>query len=309
MSYITLDDMNCYYEMLEKKKDSGEYYVKKSAKAIHYCSTDSFLVFIKDYLTGETIMREGKEYKYLTFFASHLRYLNDRNEYIKAFQKLKKELLDEKDSLNEDIFVACFSQGDDNLTQWKYYGKDTGLAIEFEIDNVMLNYCNKDKAIYDMKFCPRSVVYHDQIDILNCLKASRLEGISRNPADVGQAFIPFWKDSSFKDELECRIALYNIMTSSGKQISKTQYRSSGGLIKPFIEMKMFLMTPEGQSKLPIKNICVGPGQNQVYVFNAVYRMLEPDPKLVEEFYLDVNEKTTSNGIKIVKSQVPFVGLA
>ena len=227
-----------------------------------------------------------------------------------ALKKLKETLIDDRNELNEEIYVACFSEAEDDLTQWKYYGKDCGLAVEFDLDNVKLNYCNLEKAKYDMMFDPRKVEYDKPETVTNCLKASKGEVLKRTASNVAQAMIPYWKDHNFIAEAESRIALYNVYdveNGEQKKVSSTKYRLSGELIKPYIEMIMFLNSEEGKKRLPIKSVCIGPGHNQKYILNAVYRILEPEENEINSTDTDdMTEIETTNGIIIKRSLVPFL---
>ncbi len=110
----------------------------------HYTSIEGFLLMMRD-------IQDKKCY----LFPGNIRYQNDSAEIqegvsiIKKLTGSKKEFesdtveqidnhLREKmfealDQLNNnDFYISCFSMERDLLEQWKYYGKDCGLSIEFD---------------------------------------------------------------------------------------------------------------------------------------------------------------------------------
>ena len=138
----------------------------------------------------------------------------------------------------------------------------------------------------------------------------------------GFSLIPYMKNHNFKGERESRIVLYNLRKSKrGTDASSAQYRISQGMFKPYLEMRLFLNNAKGQKTLPIKSITVGPGINADKICYSLSQMLEPQKTRALRYMDDINKKcrpkpgrkkderklvyTTSNGIEIYKSSVPF----
>ena len=327
----------CYLEKLKEHRKNSERkitggdprkFIRISPEAIvHYCSLESFKCFVDDFLNGKRITREidGKnvELAYLTFFATHIRYLNDEQEF-KEGKSILKDINGGKDpDINDEIYVACFSDSADNLTQWKYYGSDCGIAIEFETDKVFLNYCdvdeNKDYEDCDVEFCPIEVMYENHFEKAKALKET--DKLSLSGDKVSQSIIPYLKNGYFKDERESRIVLYNIIDSEGNPLSQSLYRVSGGILKPYIKMKIF-QKRENKDFLPIKSVTVGPGNNADKVCNAICQMLETPFYCYKQRFVDDIDNTckadghytddmrklvykTSTGIEVYKSAAPF----
>lgn len=95
-------------------------------------------------ITGFFKMLENIKDKECYLFPGNLMYQNDSNEFIEginSIKNLKKDIEDPNvldaidkslNNLNNNIYIACFSSQRDLLDQWKYYGKDCGLSIEFD---------------------------------------------------------------------------------------------------------------------------------------------------------------------------------
>lgn len=101
----------------------------------HYTSIDGFLLMMED-------IREKKCY----IFPGHTRYQNDIQELSEGVSYIKQsisQITDEQvaeriqENLNEldnNIYISCFSSDRDLLEQWKYYGSNCGLSIEFDFE-------------------------------------------------------------------------------------------------------------------------------------------------------------------------------
>lgn len=311
-----LDELLTYYD--EKFK------CYKPKKVVHYCTIDTFYKIVEPYINKEYLHRiddnDDLEYeaKAIRFFATDLLFLNDKAEY-----KLGKEIVEHEAGITgtsgaEALYLACFCDDSDSLTQWKYYGKDYGLAVEFDTEDVMLNYCDicgcndpkkteKYPRSHDIAFMPFNVYYcdldsYDKEYIKKLLPTEEeLRTISLETAKLG--LIPYIKHKAFKDEHESRITLYHCETN-GKNCSSNKLRSSG-VIKPYIEMRIFYGNKKAQKLIPIKSVTIGPCRDQSLVFTSVYHLLEEDYSKKGIDVEDLDFVTTSGGIKIIKSKVPF----
>ncbi len=317
------------YEIL----DISEYYERqfsryKPNKAVHYCNTDTFYKIVEPYINDESLPRSsgGKTYKAkcIRFFASDMLFLNDQEE-----RRIGKTLVNrvvssevgiEIAETEEEMFIACFCNDTDNLTQWKHYGKDCGLAVEFDMKDVVMNYCEtcccgKDVVKYpkrhDLAFAPYNVFYcnpsedkftYNKERLLSMLPSeAKLTSIAKKTAEL--SVIPYIKHDAFRDEKESRIILYHSQSDNGV-CSLTKYRS-GSVFKPYLEMRLFYDSTKAEKKIPIKSVTIGPASNQDLVFRSVYHILERNPMLMNRDVSKLNFITTSEGIKIIKSKIPF----
>ncbi len=308
----------------------------KPEKAVHYCNFDTFNKIITPFVQGDTMERiDGKTFlpykaKYITFFATDINYLNDREEY-NIGKKNVESVAGALANDSEELFVACFCDKTDNLTQWKYYGKNAGLAVEFDTEGVSINYCDncKCKKIgkkneypqhHDIRFMPFNVFYCVRADEANPDEKREirrrikkmlpdeyeLSSITEQTAKLG--IIPYIKHEAFEDERESRIILYH-SGHGKKRCSSTKYRTAN-MIKPYLEMRMFYGSEVAKKHIPIKSVTVGPCPEPNLLIRSIYHSLEEDLVKRERYISDdeINRHgyvKTSGGIKIYKSTVPF----
>ena len=112
-------------------------------KYFHYTSLESCINMLK-HTDGE-----------FEIWASHLSFLNDKEELINGMKLIDRKVEDlllskgdtlsdwieeyqegrmNEDNLLDDIYVVCFCSKRSLLSQWKYYGKNSGIAIEYNLD-------------------------------------------------------------------------------------------------------------------------------------------------------------------------------
>ena len=326
MAYIDLETYLSYIEPVRYYYTGPKRY--KHASVYHYCSIDSFLKIIDPYINREKdpLIRNDVPLLYCSFIATHIRYLNDEQEYKEGKELLEKLVhKNSKKALktpNDEIYVACFCDNPDNLTQWKYYGSNSGIAIEFSTKNVYLNYCNQVNYSpeFDIRFKPFDVFYDNHMEAINYFNS--LDRRMCSEYAQNQALIPYMKNHNFDGERESRIVLYNLKKSKrGKPASTAQYRISQGIIKPYLGMRLFYKGSEAEKNIPIKSVTVGPGINADKICYSLCQLLEPEKTKTINYIDDINEKckpkkgsvgderkliyTTTNGIEIYKSAVPF----
>lgn len=93
-------------------------------------------------ITGALLMLKDIQNKKCHLFAGNMMYQNDKNELREGIEivkgiettedEYKKIVVECINDLNDNIYISCFSSQRDLLEQWKYYGKDCGLSIEFD---------------------------------------------------------------------------------------------------------------------------------------------------------------------------------
>lgn len=270
-------------------------YLVKPERFIHYTSVQCFQAMLKPYAEEEK--------DYVLLFPSNAQFLNDSSEFKTGYNLVKSKygLLASEHNisgnllLRDDAFTVSFCGEEDLLSQWKYYGKSSGVAIEFDFSDDPCNFLwcmikpdGKKEWAYDvalaLELSPRAVIYgkarqgevfkkimewiKDQIDDINSSQRSA----------IINGFIPFCKDISFSEEKESRLLFYPINQNGPLNAIKTpqKYRSTEVKIIPQFECRLSYRKTRSkeQSPIPIKNIMIGPGYNQTVVFNSVIDMLE-----------------------------------
>lgn len=312
------ESRNLLYELGRLEKSN-----QAKLKYYHYTSINGVLGIFKDFIEAqEQTGIKGIENNFPTtckFYASNIRFLNDAEEYKEGEEFLKKKGI-ENIKIHENIYSISFCKTLDLLSQWKWYGKDSGIAIEFDLDNIdyiwYYQICDGEKVeLTDNRLKPIAVkytlnekehFYQDIVDELNWgnddekLSNEKLEKLKK-------VFIPFCKNIGFAEEGESRLIFqtYNRIQNSDEEnnfdngLAKLLYMIGGrpnnifdinyvvaanGVAKPTLTVKF-----KHKSDLSIiKSLTVGPGQNQQLIFNALIHIFDRENY---HFYDDATDIT------------------
>ena len=173
-------------------------------------------------------------------------------------KEVAKIVLDKLDGDSKPpIYVACFSEDEDSLSQWRAYGGGQGISISF--DTSMFEEKNRME-----EGRLSSVVYCDEVDrdeingnIMSIIGdyfsvASFLVGdYSDNMKTLERSLLSFlakFKHEAFRDEKEWRI----IDTSDRNAL----FRVRGSALVPYVALR------NGKKCLPVVKVTVGPGFDQ-----------------------------------------------
>ena len=275
--------------------------------------------------------------------ASQLRFLNDSEEYVEgkkyyenfkiefkkqlaeyiggttvpdnkygAIKSLIKSGEDGKDG-NQDIYSISFCGDGDLLSQWKYYGKNSGIAIEFDFNEAkfVIGDLREDISLcgeldeYAFEVSPLKVAYTKDEKVRLFARSSLIRNLIDGKLTVqeplGDIFIPYCKIVQFKEETESRM-VFQPCNFCQDYVKKpiVGYTVSEGKIKPFIPITFFK-----ENGNIIKSITVGPGINQNLIYNALIHIFHPEEFCFEEGIIEKESK--QNKIKIKKSEIPFRG--
>lgn len=282
-----------------------------------------------DFEAGQKIISGCKE-NTCELWASQLSFMNDAQEFQNGLNLIIAQLTDnpgvksrlpknivkdfiegsENEDLYRDIFLICFSMNNNSLTQWKFYGKNCGVAIEFD-----LRKCKYKGFIADVKkfkggkaHLPYKVIYDDdtKIKIIDKLIDYALEQYKYEKNDEDRernlkinleylyAICPLFKHEHFSEEKECRLLFWPTYKRSS-EISITNYpklfnyRMRNGILLPYMKIKLKLDVSHGPI---IPSIMVGPGQKQNLILSG---------------FEYLNRKALNEDIYIEHSETPFRG--
>lgn len=308
-------------ELYDSKNQLLDYY--------HYTDLNGVLGIFHNYIVCDRI--ENKAIRNCCIKANDIRYLNDSKEYLEGKKALETlinkcetkfknnelpdwgKLLNEEKELKNDkpesLYNISFCGDGDLLSQWEYYGKDSGVAIKFNFKDA---YCFIGDAINPKdikKIIEDSDFYFDKANPIPVGYTT----LEKNRLFIGSCFIsenyemypskdiiPYCKNEMFKEEKESRLIFRidgNIHSSVKQPV--WDYSISEGKIKPFIPIQFF--TKEGNI---IESLTVGPGINQHLIFNALIHIFDGESKFENE---TAEEHECQSGIKIKKSKIPFRG--
>lgn len=325
---------------------SRDFIVPEKEKFYHYASIDAV-----------RSMLQHKEQTY-TMWASHLSYLNDSEEFdngerlifnalkryinksmcvakeadniifrqivrkfIKAAQRADKDIsIDGEVIFNRNIYILCFCLEGNSLNQWKYYGKESGVALEFNLRSCKFSGidCNNHNKTMDIK--PYKVIYKDDEkkailqEAIEDAYQKFLSGSEDRERDLLHTLAniyglcPLFKHKDFEDEKECRLIfrpLYGYSKTPKDVRTLVKYRNRDGILLPYMEIKM--QTDADCAEPVIKNIIIGPGENQELLYKSMRHFvinMGIFDKYIKEDYSNVQEILDSH---IIKSRTPFRG--
>lgn len=288
----------------------GDLYIREKIssglkqKYYHYTTPEAVLGIFKDYIDNGC---DGNIVS-CSLRASHLRFLNDAQEYNDGIQWIQDRLGKKIDGSYDQVFSISFCGEGDLLSQWKWYGKHSGIAIEFDADKINYKYWScKDSALpdTDIQTKPLLIKYTDDeklkyyTDILDYNSENKLNRNSDNI--ISNLLVPFCKDKGFAEEKESRLVFYTFDSIEHGLDFKVKYFVSNGIIKPTLTVEF--LSSNGIDNI-VKSFIVGPGQNQNLVFNALVHIFD---RSNFDFNDSKVEHHCKNGINILKSSIPFRG--
>lgn len=218
-------------------------------------------------------------------WATHINFLNDKKEFIDALNEFKKQtenlrpkvrtptvtvpphgsmtensptkiyddVLEFLQIMETVVYVTAFSEKPDQLSQWRgYCANGAGFSIGFnlaKLKELLKRAPGTDillkKCIYD----PR--IKKAKMELI--IKAAESTNLRDRHFDTlvskMMMIAPFFKDESFKEEREWRLAFI----PGGENL----FREGDTLIIPYVEFDL----KDENGKLPIDNIVIGPTLN------------------------------------------------
>lgn len=196
-------------------------------------------------------------------------------------------------TLAGDQYVSCFSESDDDLSQWRAYARTPpGFALGFDPKALAAAATAEDFDLVPCEYClptQKNAVAKVVLERYAALRAQSGFDENTNPSAIISKFYNEtimtickqllsecvrYKSSAFKDEKEHRV-ISRPRLAGGKVFTNVQYRQSGSLIVPYVPWKIS----------PLRFVLIGPGPHADDVVAVVKRMCP--------------------GIEVGKSAVPF----
>ena len=251
-----------------------------------------------------------------------------------------------------DVFALSFCTKGDSLYNWITYAKEAGVSIEFDFSQftfidfdlrkkkpIMIKHgvrkelfgtiCSFSESI------PRIIRYVDEGDenidkIITGFIDSVLREIEKeeNRNTIRAVFwgyiiklfdiIPFIKSQEFINEEEVRVTFrpkIDYFKTNNNQYKEIQnivnFRMRNNLIIPYLKIGW-----ESVDKLlyPIRSITVGPGKNQLAIFQSVIQFIETQNENIiptrdntkEGHLINSGIYQTKNDIKVKLSRIPYI---
>ncbi|NNM56240.1 DUF2971 domain-containing protein [Acidocella sp.] len=245
-------------------------------------------------------------------YVSHVRYLNDISEVTHgqelAANALRKmatkprfggfsKILEHAAGLIlknvvKDYFVASFSRVGNDLTQWRSYGKESGVCIEFDLSAphsfvhfhagslARAVYRSGDKLRLTLFWVQRYLAeYRAELNRSHSLPDWAHEAYAKSLTRKLEYEFSRFKHDCFSSEQEIRLII-----SGDEPIHRPRrYRTSGRFIIPYYHASDTTLREDGTicidgtviecPKLPVASVTVGPMQNQSLCAQSVQEFL------------------------------------
>ena len=185
----------------------------------------------------------------------------------------RKEYLEKLDAAlreppREGVYICCFCEEDDDLSQWRAYGAD-GNGVSIQIDtNAFVNHTGSHPfgflAIWNVQYGKAR-----QEEIMRRALEKTFEQFSQLPADqiarkakdVIDFFIPTFKHEGFAGENEWRM----IFVPSPASPVKPRYRARRDMLIPYYSLKDLVLSlgvAKDTWRLPIRKVRIGPSRHR-----------------------------------------------
>ena len=260
--------------------------------------------------------------KNATFWASHILFQNDKNEYVLGVKELERQVGENAElgltAGDLGIYTISFSDGTDLLQQWITYAKESGVSLEIDAGKLL---DESGSFVFDFgcvkpgiaaKDVLHRMVYDDPSAILSKeairssfneniyeaydghLSSKEKDGIWANDdydpekKEYLRLLASYIKDKNFQLEKEIRASF--IPGKDGKRATEIKYfQQDNGILRPYMEVTVRSdseNTGNFAECLPIKSITVGPSGNQQAVFDSVVHRIKYGENKVYNYYLD-----------------------
>lgn len=247
-----------------------------------------------------------------SIWASNARYLNDTAEITYGCEQVSRivsnRLQRHQDELTRRFlsrmnmglselyyddfryYVTCFCENGDLLSQWRAYSdQDGGYSIEFDFSN---NRCFKPigdqyntffrKVIYDPK--DQEQLVNQMLDVvcgsldsnLNMSAESENHLIETCVVALSSTFrelFAIFKSPTFSEEQEWRMIVQR-SDSFDDNYDTLRFRTSRGILIPYLELGLSTADSEKFSFLPIANILCGPTLHERLNLHSINLLLE-----------------------------------
>jgi hypothetical protein len=228
---------------------------------------------------------------------THSRYSNDDEELTHGYgivrtvirERLAKPLVDEQkryllalqEELDgptpESVYICCFCQSGDLLSQWRGYGAN-GAGVSLSFDPAEFSYITgPDSPSYGLlrmwsvfysNATQRNIV-GEALDFGAQTGASLEQRVAR-AADAIRFFIPTFKNELFAEEKEVRLIF---TPAADAQVPHPDFRVARGMLVPYYRLHTLSGSPTVPRLLPLQAVRVGPSARKDLNAEAVRLLL------------------------------------
>jgi len=169
----------------------------------------------------------------------------------------------------EGVYICCFCQGDDMLSQWRAYGANgNGVSICMS-PNGFEDHTGLQPfgflSIWNVFYEPhqqKQIIERAIENTYNQFSALPPEEIAKKAKDVIDFFVPTFKHEGFKEEQEWRM----IFAPAAVGGVNPRYRAARDMLIPYYSLKDLIVSQgavdAAQWRLPIKRVLIGPSRHR-----------------------------------------------
>lgn len=197
----------------------------------------------------------------------------------------------------QGVYICCFCEKDDLLSQWRSYGANgTGASVKLNHDDFG-DVTGPDsphgglmrlwKVFYDPRQQRR--ILRNALSFAFEYGEGTLESRAQQAASAIEFFVPTFKHRGFREERECRL----IFTPPPACAVKPRFRVGRGMLIPYYSLRELSGGPSSPlHKLPIVGVRVGPGPNR---------------QLTAQSMRDLLARADYPFVEVVASETPYRG--
>jgi len=176
----------------------------------------------------------------------------------------------------ESVYICCFCEEDDALSQWRAYGGNgNGVSIRLDADEFE-NYAGERPYgflriwnVFYEELQQRSVMGNAIESTFTRFQPRPVGEIVAKAKDIIDFFVPTFKHTGFKGEQEWRM----IFVPSPTSPVKPRYRAGREMLIPYFSLKELVASlnaaktrkpsaSQNQWRLPILRVCIGPSRHR-----------------------------------------------
>jgi DUF2971 family protein len=181
-----------------------------------------------------------------------------------------------KKPLTESVYICCFCEEDDKLSQWRAYGGN-GNGVSIRLNAYELEpFCGEQPYgflciwnVFYEEVQQRSVMRNAIEKTFQKFQARAVAEIVNKAKDVIDFFVPTFKHHGFGGEQEWRM----IFVPAPSSAVKPRYRAARELLIPYFSLKDLVASrnkpgtrkaeiARQQWRLPILQVCIGPSRHR-----------------------------------------------
>lgn len=177
----------------------------------------------------------------------------------------------------EGVFICCFCQKDNLLSQWRSYGANgTGVSLKFD----PLGFSTRTGSECTHGLLRFWKVFYKPETQAKIIKAAidfppaqgigqAAEALARKAADAIQFFIPTFKNADFSEEEEWRL----IFTPRPACPIKPRFRVARNMLVPYYSLKDLANHLPPNQALPLHGVRVGPSAQKMLNVDSIRTFL------------------------------------